>query len=415
MECSECHLPFSDTLESCPRCGTAVSKQTRDFSNEDDTFIPDGASSLGGNLDDDEEKTFVEDSGRSDVSDDGFRYQIEEEIGRGGIGRVYLATDLRMFNRKVAMKRISREQFESERGSSGRQTMDRFLAEAQAMAQLQHPNIVYVYDLGMDEDGLYIVMEYVDGGALKEWVKREGPFGAEGVARMAVQLCDALGTVHEQGIIHRDIKPGNVLLTKRGMPKLVDFGLVLDAGSKEMESRGGFMGTLRYMSPEQHKDSGQVDFRTDIYSLGATLYFAATGLIPDEINPEKLPEPLRTPILKALEENPGFRFASAAAMRAGFEQVLMATREHSPEKGVPTHSYSCYFCTKTVPFTAVFCPECGKDLIEGRKQIEQEHHAALKKAEELAGRDAFRKCPGCVGKGAEGSDTRTLCIFPKEG
>jgi serine/threonine protein kinase len=355
--------------------------------NTDDTFIAGGMSPSFSGFSDDEEKTFIE--GSSPRGADGVsRYQIESEIGRGGTGLVYLATDTR-FNRKVALKRITGDQFTP--GTSGpRQNITMFMTEVKALASLQHANIVHVYDVGMDGDGMYMVMEYLDGGSLKDRVLQSGPLNPEETARMGIQLCDALSMVHENGIVHRDIKPGNVLMTKRGMPKLADFDLVLDTASNR-EVAGAFLGTLHYMSPEQRVDSGQVDFRSDLFSLGATLYFAATGSVPEKIDPDKLHESLRSVIQKALQENLLFRFASALDMKKAFEEVLKTQIAEQAPGGHGAGTFPCYACSKLIPNGAVYCPECGKDLIEARKGIEKQVTEALGTVDGLVSKDMYRE------------------------
>jgi len=357
------------------------------MNNTDDTFIAGGPGSSPSGFSNDDDATFIEGGIAAEI-EGAARYQIESEIGRGGMAIVYLATDAKL-NRKVALKRIGGDLFPS--GSSGRrQSINLLKTEAQSLANLQHSNIVYVYDVGMDGDGMYMAMEYVDGGTLKDRILEDGPLNPEETARMGFQLCDALSMVHEKGIVHRDIKPGNVLLTKRGMPKLADFDLVLDTASNR-EVAGAFLGTLHYMSPEQRVDSGQVDFRSDLYSLGATLYFAATGSVPEKIDPDKIHESLRSVIQKALQENPLFRFSSALDMKKAFEEVLKAQIAEQAPGGHGAGTFPCYACSKLIPNGAVYCPECGKDLIEARKGIEKQVSEALSTVESLVSKDMYRE------------------------
>jgi len=357
------------------------------MNNTDDTFIAGGPGSSPSGFSNDDDATFIEGGIAAEI-EGAARYQIESEIGRGGMAIVYLATDAKL-NRKVALKRIGGDLFPS--GSSGRrQSINLLKTEAQSLANLQHSNIVYVYDVGMDGDGMYMAMEYVDGGTLKDRILEDGPLNPEETARMGFQLCDALSMVHEKGIVHRDIKPGNVLLTKRGMPKLADFDLVLDTASNR-EVAGAFLGTLHYMSPEQRVDSGQVDFRSDLYSLGATLYFAATGSVPEKIDPDKIHESLRSVIQKALQENPLFRFSSAMGMKKAFEEVLKAQVSEQAPGGHAAGSFPCYSCSKPVPNGAVYCPECGKDLIDARREIEKEFNHAISTSESFVAKDSYKE------------------------
>jgi serine/threonine-protein kinase len=145
------------------------------------------------------------------------RYKVEGKLGQGGMGAVLLATDTRL-DRKVAIKRILGE------AARSKTAIMRFLTEAKAIAALNHPNIVQIYDYGRAKDGPFLIMEYVDGGSLLDRC-REGPLPLEDAVDLACQLCDGLAKAHDVGIVHRDIKPANVLLNKDGLPKLTDFGL----------------------------------------------------------------------------------------------------------------------------------------------------------------------------------------------
>ena len=202
------------------------------------------------------------------------------------------------------------------------------------------------------------------------------------VARIGSELSDGLGAVHEKGIVHRDIKPENVLLTGRGTAKLVDFGLVLDTRTLDQGQVGSLAGTYHYMSPEQHKDSGQVDALSDIYSVGATLYYAATGSVPDPIDPEALPEPLRPVLMKAMEENPRNRYPDAHAFQKALAAVA-ATLGGASGDATSAAGFECYACGKEVPAAAMFCPNCGGDLLAIRKEKETAFENAMKEATKL--------------------------------
>ncbi|MGA1400981.1 MAG: serine/threonine-protein kinase, partial [Phycisphaerales bacterium] len=243
------------------------------------------------------------------------RFEIVGPLGEGGMGVVYKARDLRL-GREVALKRLKADSVESHR------LIDRFEREARTVASLEHPNIVRIYSVFDDADGLVIEMELLDGGSLQQRIDLEGALPAEEVARIGVQLCEALEAAHARGIVHRDIKPGNVLLTRRGTPKLADFGLAVER-TKEGDGRqtvtGSLLGTPHYAAPEQLIDGKGVDARADLYSLGATLYAASTGTSPRAIRLDRVPESIRGVISKCLEERAEDRYQTAEAMREALQ------------------------------------------------------------------------------------------------
>jgi len=208
-------------------------------------------------------------------------YEIEEEIGAGGMGEVYRARDTRL-DRTVAIKVLPDHLSQS---PELRQRLER---EAKAVSSLSHPNICALYDIGHEDGVDYLVMEFIDGETLSERL-RQGPMPLEDSLRYGVEIADALEKAHRQGIVHRDIKPGNIMLTATGA-KLLDFGLAkADSGldgdadltvsptvSKPLTTAGTVLGTYQYMAPEQ-LEGKEVDARTDIFSLGAVLYEMVTG------------------------------------------------------------------------------------------------------------------------------------------
>src|SRR5262245_14847867 len=193
------------------------------------------------------------------------KYNIVDRIGRGGMGVVFKAHDP-ILDRPVALKVISPEIEVTD------ELRARFYREAQACARLNHPNIVTVYDMGEEEGRLYIVMELLDGEELRRLIVHKTSMAIEDKLSVMIQVCDGLHYAHRQGIVHRDIKPGNILVQRSGQVKILDFGIAQMA-TKEgggLTRTGLIMGTLRYISPEQLR--GRADHRSDMFSLGSVFY-----------------------------------------------------------------------------------------------------------------------------------------------
>ncbi|WP_432007213.1 protein kinase domain-containing protein [Streptomyces parvus] len=277
----------------------------------------------------------------------GGRYQLRDLLGEGGMASVYLAYDSAL-DRQVAIKTLHTE--------LGREQSfrERFRREAQAVAKLQHTNIVSVFDTGEDELGgalmPYIVMEYVEGqplgSVLAADIRQHGAMPADKALKVTADVLAALETSHEMGLVHRDIKPGNVMMTKRGVVKVMDFGIAraMQSGVTSMTQTGMVVGTPQYLSPEQALGRG-VDARSDLYSVGIMLFQLLTGRIPfDADSPLAIAyahvqeEPVApssinrsvTPamdalVARALKKNPNERFPSAAAMRDEIARVLNAS------------------------------------------------------------------------------------------
>jgi serine/threonine-protein kinase len=200
------------------------------------------------------------------------RYELEELVGSGGMSSVYRARD-RLLERSVALK-ILHEQYTREGDY-----VERFRREARSAAQLTHPNIVTVIDRGEQDGRQYIVFEYVDGENLKDLIDREGPLGVHDAIALALQVARGLAFAHEQGLVHRDVKPQNVLLDSDGRAKVTDFGIARSLDVDGMTITGTIMGTSNYIAPEQAR--GQpVDEQTDVYSLGCVLYELLAGEVP---------------------------------------------------------------------------------------------------------------------------------------
>jgi tetratricopeptide (TPR) repeat protein len=273
-------------------------------------------------------------------------YEIQGELGRGGMGVVYKAWQ-KGLERTVALKMVLTA------GHASTAELARFRTEGQAVARLQHPNIVQIYEVGEQDHCPYFSLEYVDGGSLDRKIAKE-PFTAVQAARMVQVLADAMDCAHRRGIIHRDLKPANILLTADGAPKITDFGLAkrLEEDTGQTKT-GAIMGTPSYMAPEQAEGkTHELGPATDIYSLGAILYDLVTGRPPfrgesvldtlsqvkslEPVPPSRLqttlPRDLETICLKCLRKDPVKRYASAADLAEDLRRFL----DGEPIKARPT-------------------------------------------------------------------------------
>lgn len=292
----------------------------------------------------------------SDADKIEIRYELEVQIGTGGMGEVWRATDRRL-QRPVAIKRIKGDLVRSRRAT------ERFLAEARAVAALNHYHIVQVYDFGRDADGHFIAMELIRGRSLAQQLAAEGPFPPESAVELAMQMCDALSLAHTQGIIHRDLKPANILLDEAGadgerlVAKITDFGLArFEGGDGGHTQTGAVMGTLDYMPPEQRRDATKADARSDQWSLAVTLYQMLTGESPTLIHADKIPQALREPLLKAMEADCSRRFNSVIEFRDALSDALSS----SAEAAKPEHA--CRSCGHVNGPDNEFCQKCGRNL-----------------------------------------------------
>ena len=200
----------------------------------------------------------------------GDRYEVLEKIGTGGMSDVYKAKDQKL-NRLVAIK-VLKQEF-----SENANFVSKFRVEAQAAAGLMHPNIVNVYDVGEEKGIYYIVMELVDGITLKKYIESKGRLNEQEAVTIAIQVAMGLEAAHRNHIIHRDIKPQNIIISKEGKVKVTDFGIAKIATSNTITSN--VMGSVHYTSPEQAR-GGYSDAKSDIYSLGITLFEMLTGRVP---------------------------------------------------------------------------------------------------------------------------------------
>jgi len=254
------------------------------------------------------------------------RYQVIRLLGQGGMGKVYLAEDLEL-GRRIALKLLPEEY------TADPKLRARLKHEAQAAAAINHPHVVTIYDFGQHEGNFYIAMEYVDGPSLKKLLEEDLDLAK--VIDIAIQICEGLNEAHQAGVVHRDLKPVNILINKKEQVKIADFGLALLKDATKLTSEGYWMGTLAYTSPEQIKGDG-VDRRADIFSFGIVLYELLTRQLPFKgeaqaaiINAilNKEPEPLaryksgislglQSIIDKALDKNPATRYQHIADLLA---------------------------------------------------------------------------------------------------
>jgi serine/threonine-protein kinase len=256
------------------------------------------------------------------------RYAIQREVAQGGMAEVYLAHD-QLLDRPVALKALFPEYAREP------SFVERFRREAQAAANLNHPNIVAIYDWGQEAGTYFIVMEYVEGRSLRDLIRSEAPVDPNQAAEITGEIASALAFAHRSGVVHRDVKPGNVLLTRSGNVKVTDFGIARAGASDGLTQTGSVMGTATYFSPEQAQGL-PVDGRSDVYALGVVLYEMVCGvppftgdspvavaykhvredpIAPSERNPE-VPPDLEQIIMTSLAKDPEQRYQTADDMRA---------------------------------------------------------------------------------------------------
>jgi tRNA A-37 threonylcarbamoyl transferase component Bud32 len=290
------------------------------------------------------------------------RYEIGSQIGRGGMASIHLGTD-RLLRRKVAVKILA------QRFAHDQRSVARFGREAKAAARLNHANVVSIYDTGSDEGIHWIVMEYVEGKTLEEILREEGGFTIRNALDITEALCRALDAAHQGGLIHRDVKPANVMIDGSGQTKVMDFGIARAiADPADLTATGLVLGTASYLSPEQARGD-PVDARTDIYSLGCVLYEMVTGgppfaggtplglaykhvheepLPPSFIN-QAVPGRLEAVIMRAIAKEPAARYASAEAMRRAISSTLSDQRRRVEATPGPPAGLSEPLAHDTVP------------------------------------------------------------------
>jgi serine/threonine protein kinase/Tfp pilus assembly protein PilF len=313
MECPKCHAENRDDSRFCSNCAAPLAQTGLE------------AASLTKTL---ETPVQVMKPGMVVAG----KYRIDEEIGAGGMGIVYKAEDLKL-KRSVALKFLPPHLMDSP------DLKERFLIEAQAAAALNHPNICVIHEVGEDEARPYIAMEFVEGETLKDKL-RKGPLGASDALAIASQVAAGLAEAHGKGIIHRDIKSANIMVTAKGQAKVMDFGLAKLQGGSSLTRSQTTLGTVAYMSPEQAR-GGDLDARTDIWSLGVVLYEALAGKLPFRGDHDQAviysilhhePEPLKRTrpdappgleeiVVQALAKKPGDRYQTMEELREDVEAV----------------------------------------------------------------------------------------------
>ncbi len=305
------------------------------------------------------------DDGNPNSTERAHGWEIRHEIARGGMGIVYLAFDPTL-NRFLAIKRLAVG------GELGVTMRARFLREARAMAALNHIHICRIYAVAEDEAGPYIAMEYVAGPepspgpgeparpfSLETLVDRHGALSHTQTLSLVEKIGGAVSHAHQRGVIHRDLKPANVLLDEHGEPRVVDFGLAalaLDADDR-LTVTGDKLLSLGYGAPEQENDASDVDRRADVYALGGIVYFCLTGENPRFYRDHRVPELLREPLLRALEQDREKRWPSIDTFTDALRECLASATQPIPGRD----GWVCKWCHTLNSLNERYCEECGWD------------------------------------------------------
>ena len=321
ITCPKCHSENPETKQFCADCGTQLIPQSKDIQLKVTETLQAPVQDLTTG------STFAG------------RYQIIEELGKGGMGKVYKVFDTKI-KEKIALKLIKPEI------ASHKETIERFSNEIRLARKISQRNVCRMFDIGEAEGGHFITMEYVSGEDLKTMIRMAAGLSIGAVLSIGKQVCDGLAEAHSLGVVHRDLKPQNIMIDKGGNAKIMDFGIARSIREKGITGPSVLIGTPEYMSPEQ-AEAKEVDHRSDIYSLGIILYEMATGRVPFEgetalsiamkhkgeipKNPKQfnpnIPDDLSGVILKCLEKDKATRYQTAAEARSDLERI---------EKGIPT-------------------------------------------------------------------------------
>ena len=372
MKCKNCSFDFPDTFKFCPECGSP--REASDPGTADEENLPPPRQDMTSQKTDVDTRTVIYDQAsleRAATTNTMFdnRYEIGEMIGCGGFALVFKAKDAKLGNRVVAIKLLQKK---DKIDDDWHMVLERFLRESSVIASLNHKNIVTIHDCSSEVENHYIVMEYISGGNLREYLaKKGGKLSVREAFKILKCVCQGLAFAHRKNLIHRDMKPSNIMLVFDGdeiIPKIVDFGLARVGESTDMSISGFGMGTPAYMSPEQRRDAKSVNHTTDIYSIGKMLYEIVTGEDPENIDPEKVKEypEVADIVFKCLKTRPEERYFSADLIIEDFDSYLVgkdkARKNISGDKNVDPSLFKCPVCsTPNVP-DSKFCAGCGNGL-----------------------------------------------------
>lgn len=318
------------------------------------------------------------------------RYRILKSIGRGGMADVYLAKDLILDNEEVAIK-VLRTNYQTDQIA-----VARFQREARAMAELNHPNIVSIRDIGEEDGQQFLVMEYVDGSDLKKYIQDHAPLSINEVVRIMEEVLSAMTLAHQQGIVHRDLKPQNILLTKDGTVKVTDFGIAVAFAETSLTQTNSMLGSVHYLSPEQARGS-KATVQSDIYAMGIMLFEMLTGHIPYDgdsavtialqhfqkplpsiIDENKnVPQALENVVIKATAKRLSDRYASTFEMSRDLMTALSYNRSREPKLVFEDTEN-----TKTLPkvTTSTSVPSTTEQLLKKQKAAKEDKAATENKA-----------------------------------